>query len=96
MPEQDTMLSFLYDAKPRQVGLSLEHKYTNVSSICLWIFEKSCVRIRVVITAQIYIYGKGTLDKCTGGNTFAQKLKMLENPLFPWKGHLTAGLSMWP
>lgn len=29
MLELDTMLSFLYDVKPRQVRLGLEHKYTN-------------------------------------------------------------------
>ena len=45
MPELDTMLSFSYDAKPRQVRLVLAHKYTNASSICLRIPEKSCIRI---------------------------------------------------
>lgn len=39
VPELDTMSTFLYNAKPRQVRLGLEHKYTNASSICLWIPE---------------------------------------------------------
>lgn len=45
MPELDTVPSFLYDVRPRQVRLCSVHKYTNASSVCWWKSEKSWVRM---------------------------------------------------